>query len=619
MELSASKQLRRYRVVLALIALLTVAVAAVYGRVMLFHNERENPRSAEAPERGPILDRNGEILAVQTRLDTVAAWLPDIDSIPDTAAALAEVLQKPAREIQEKLESSNGYTVLERRITPTNSERIRALLQEGRISGISLRPEVGRTYPHKEHGAHVVGYVGTENIGLGGIEYTLDDDLTGTPDSEGASYGNQVVLTLDLAIQAHMDGIVNRALEEHDAESVTLLVMEADTGDILAYSSAPSFDPNAFQQFSLRERRNRPITQIYEPGSVFKIFSIASFLELDGISPGDTFETDGTYRSEDADYVISDLGNYGTVTPEEIIKYSSNVGAAYASESVGAENFYRMLRLFGFGSETGIQLNGEENGLLRRPDEWSGRTQQTLAIGQEIGVTALQIISAATVFANDGVLLQPHIVKRIMRPDGTVLKEYGRQPVRRVLSESTTDRMLQYMNAATEAGGTARRIRIDGIEISAKTGTAQVFDNATNSYSADTFIASTLALLPTEKPQLAIYVAINHPRGDSYYGGRIAAPIAREAARFLIPHLGIPRSTDDSIEHRGVVRASTPSLPDFDDRLPDFTGLPKRALLPLLEREEIRVRIRGNGWVVSQTPKPGTPITENLQVTLELE
>jgi cell division protein FtsI (penicillin-binding protein 3) len=175
------------------------------------------------------------------------------------------------------------------------------------------------------------------------------------------------------------------------------------------------------------------------------------------------------------------------------------------------------------------------------------------------------------------------------------------------------------MNAATEAGGTARRIRIDGIEISAKTGTAQVFNNATSSYSEEEFIASTLALLPTHDPEIAIYAVIDHPRGDTFYGGRIAAPVAREAARFLIPHLGIPRSTNQVVAHSGVIQATTPGIPPFENTLPDFTGLPKRALLPLLERDDIRVRIQGSGWVVSQSPPPGTSITDNMTVTLELE
>lgn len=627
--MSGASTILRFRIMLVLLAVLTAAILVAYARLMLFQEPAAENQGSTAPERGPILDRNGEVLAVQTRLDTVAAWLPDVQSIPEVSAALSRVLKRSEAELSELLRSSSGYVVIERRVTPTQSEQIKELLKENSITGISLRPELGRTYPHKQHAAHVVGYVGTDNTGLGGIEYTLNDTLTGTADrnraenesvdEEASRYGNQIVLTLDLNIQARMDDIVETALDEHNADSVTLLVMQAKTGELLAYSSAPAFDPNNFQSYTASERSNRPISQIYEPGSVFKVFSISSFLELGGITPDDTFQTNGIYRSEEADFEITDLGNYGNVTAEEIIKYSSNVGAAYASESVGAENFYRMLRLFGFGSETGVRLSGEENGLLRRPSQWSGRTQQTLAIGQEIGVTALQVISAATVFANEGILLRPRIVKRIMAPDGSLIEQYARQPIRRVLSETTTKRMLRYMHEATQPGGTARRIRIDGIEISAKTGTAQVFDNSTQAYSHDAFIASTLALFPTDDPQIAIYVALDHPRGETYYGGRIAAPITREAARFLIPHLGIPRSTDSVLEHSGVIHASTPSLPSFENTLPDFSGLPKRKLLPLLERDDIRIRLNGSGWVVSQSPPPGTTIRENMLVTLELE
>jgi cell division protein FtsI (penicillin-binding protein 3) len=619
--MSSASGLQRYKLVFLVLVALTVAVLYSYARIMLFAPD-EAATTAESPtERGPILDRNGEIMAIQTRLQTVTAWTPDIRKPTETAQALSEVLQAGDEELESTLTSKSGYLILERRISPSKAQRLRNLLDEGELSGISLQPENGRSYPHKTHGAHVLGYVGTDNEGLAGVEYTMNRTLRrGDEGQEGENaYGNQVFLTLDVNVQAKLDQIARDTYQEVDANSVMILTMNAQSGELLGYASYPTYNPNAFDQYDSSQRKNRPISDIYEPGSVFKIFSLSAIMELGGVSPEDSFMTDGSYDHEDADFVIRDLNDYGEVSPREIIKYSSNVGAAYASETVSERNFYRMMRAFGFGRETGIRLPGEERGILRDPATWSARTQQTIAIGQEIAVTALQVVSAATVFANDGVMLEPRIVKEIVSPEGETLQEYGRKPVRRVLSEETAHRMLDYMRSATEDGGTARRLRIEGIDISAKTGTAQVFNQKTNSYSQDEFVASTLALFPTDNPQIITYVVIQHPKGDTVYGGRLAAPVVREAARFLIPYFGIRRDTDRVIRHDGRVTVGTPELPAFDGRIPDLTGLPKRTLLPLLAEEKLDVRIQGSGWVVEQDPPPGTPLEEGMVLRLKLE
>jgi cell division protein FtsI (penicillin-binding protein 3) len=492
-----------------------------------------------------------------------------------------------------------------------------AAIEAGNLPGIRLEPDVGRSYPEKDLAAHVIGYVGLGNRGLEGIEYTMDEELQ--PDPGEGVYGNQVFLTIDVNIQHELERLAEATRARHDADSVMLLAMDAHSGEMLGYASKPSFDPNRFQAFDESARRNRPISFIYEPGSVFKIFSVASFLELGGIDRGDTFQTSGGYVNETAGFQIKDLGDYGRITTEGILKYSSNVGAAYASETVTAESFYHMIKLFGFGEETGILLNGEERALLRRPSRWSARTQQTVAIGQEIGVTAMQMITAATVFANDGILLEPHIVRKIVSPDGRTLRTYGREPVREVVSPSSAQIILEAMRAATEPDGTARRISTEGIDIAAKTGTAEVFDPELGSYSDEEFIASTLAMFPAEAPQVILYVVIDHPREGGFYGGRIAVPVARDAIDYMVDYLGIPTGTDEIVEHSGRVRVSRAELPEFDGTIPDLTGLPKRSLLPLLASERLRVRIEGSGWVVRQDPAPGTPIEPGMTLHVELE
>jgi cell division protein FtsI (penicillin-binding protein 3) len=431
--------------------------------------------------------------------------------------------------------------------------------------------------------------------------------------------GNQVFLTIDLAIQSAADQLGQRLLAMHQADSVMILVAAARTGELLAVSSVPSFDPNNFARYSADERRNLPISRVYEPGSVFKVFSVASFLELDGIDLTDQFNTTGGYASNDGSFLITDLADYGFVDAEEIIKYSSNVGAAYASERVEPGSLYATLRRFGFGEPTEIDLNGEERGLLATPERWSARTRPTLAIGQEIGVTAVQMIAAATVLANDGVLLRPQIVDRIISPTGEIVRQFEREAVREVLSPATARTMLQLMDRATDPDATGRRIQVEGVNVAAKTGTAEVFDPELGTYSDEHFIASTLALVPADEPELIVYVVIDHPRGESYLGGRIAAPAVDEMIEFLVPYWDIPRDTDTVVEHPGRIVARQPQLPPLAATVPDYRDLPIRTLLPLLGREDVDVRISGSGWVIRQNPPPGTPFEPGMRIDLELE
>jgi len=428
-------------------------------------------------------------------------------------------------------------------------------------------------------------------------------------------YGNQVFLTIDMNIQYESERLAQRALTEHQADSVVLLTMDADTGDILGYASLPTFDPNRFLEYSEAERRNRPISDVYEPGSVFKIFSVGSFLQLGGITQNSLFVTNGVY--DRADPPIHDLANYGTVDTPGIIRLSSNVGAALASESVDGRAFYNMLKLFGFGEETGIELNGEERGLIARPEDWSSRTQPTLAIGQEIGVTAIQLISGATVYANRGILLKPNIIDKIVTPDGRIIRNFGRTPVREVVSADVASVMLAAMESAVRDNGTARRLRYEGLRIAAKTGTAETIDPETGTYSDEAFLASTLAILPVDNPRLIVYLAIDHPRGEEFYGGRIAAPLVREYLNFLVPYLGIPVDGDTLVDRPGRITVQPVILPPLKEIVPDYTGLPKRALLPLLTRTDLTVTLDGYGWVVSQDPPPGAPFSPGMALRLE--
>ncbi|MFO8043600.1 MAG: penicillin-binding protein [Alkalispirochaeta sp.] len=621
---NTDKRSRRFNIVGSIILAAAALVVVRYAIIMIPGSERSSAAGSTEIERGPILDRRGRVLAIQTRLDTVTAWKPEIDDIDTTARILADILDLSEEELAGRLATADGFLVVQRTITPSQSDRIRSEQQLANLPGIRLEADTGRSYPEREAAAPIIGFTGVDNVGLAGIEYMFSNELMPEVDTrstvaQSLAMGNQVFLTLDLAIQSAADDLGRELLQEHQADSVMIVVGNLKNGQVLAVSHVPSFDPNHFREYSADEQSNRFVSRIYEPGSVFKVFSVASFLELGGITENDEFDTSGGYVAEDGELVITDLADYGRVTPEEIIKYSSNVGAAYASETVDPGSFYTILTRFGFGRRTGIDLNGEESGLLSLPENWSRRTLPTIAIGQEIGVTAVQVFAAATALANDGMLLRPQIVDQIVSPSGEVLRRFGREPVREVVSPDTARRVLRYMDAATEPDSTARRIQVEGVSVAAKTGTAEVYDPELNTYSDTQFIASTLAMIPADDPELGVYVMIDFPRGESFYGGRIAAPAADEMLEFLVPYWDIPRDTDTIATHPGRIVTRSPVLPPLEDRVPDYTGLPIRTLMPLLGREDIDVVIEGSGWVVNQDPEPGTAVSDGMMIRLELE
>ncbi len=616
----------RFRIFIIVTILLILVIIIHYGSLMIFHKKPAGRQVISKPivERGPILDRNGRILAIQTRLYSVTAWLPSVTEPEESAELLASVIDKPKAAILEEFNNHRGFMYIKRKISPTESKTIRDMIEKGKLRGISLEPEYGRNYPEKELAAHIIGYVGTDNTGLNGIEYTYEDQLSPEPQTgeNEEVYGNQIFLTIDLNIQYMTESIARKAYEEHQADTVLLLVMDAKTGDILGYASHPTFDPNVYNLYSTDSRQNRPINYAFEPGSVFKIFSLSSFMELDGIGTSDTFFCNGYYKLDspgEEEERLQCLGVHGSVTPEDIIIYSCNAGAASASETVGNDAFYRMIKEFGFGTPSGLPLPGESYGLIRSPEDWSYRSKPTIAIGQEISVTAVQMVAAASAIANEGTMLKPHIVKKNVTPSGKIIHESTPAPVGNPISRETARAMLRMMEAATDEEGTARRTRIEGIRMAAKTGTAQMLDRKTGKYSEEAFVPSCLAIFPTNDPRFIVYTVIVYPKAGEYYGGRIAAPIVKEVAEELITYYGIPSADDTIIEHPGKISLKKTDSIQIKDTMPDLTGISKRDLLPLLKETDIDVKIYGEGWVVSQKPPPGTKITKGMTIRLELE
>lgn len=620
----------RIKVLIALSLTAALFIVVRFAFIMLSPNRTESePVHAPAKaERGSIVDREGRLIALQTRLWSITAWKPEIVDPVETGNLLGPILDVDPNTISRLLVSGNSsrFLFIKRQATPTESDSVRKLIQQGLLPGIGLQEELGRHYPMKRLAAPLVGHVGTDNIGLDGIEYAFNRVLA--PGSMTADtdrlYGHTVHLTLDMNAQYLVERIADAAWAEHLPDSMMILVMGAKTGEILSWVSRPSYDPNTFTESTWNDRINRPLVVAYEPGSVFKVFTWSTFLDMGGVSMDNIFDTRGGYEPEIFKRYdippITDLANFGILDVPGALVNSSNVAVAVASESVSGADFYKSLKNFGFGSPTGLPLSGESHGLLNPVSGWSARSKPTIAIGQEVGVSAVQIVSAATTLANGGVLLQPRIVEKVVAADGSIIKEYPRSPIREVISPKTAQTMLELMEmTVTSQSGTSRRAAVPGLRMSAKSGTAQITDPETGRYSTDRFLSSVLAIFPTDDPELIVYVVLENPRGASIYGAQTAAPMVADIAKTLSPIFGIPLAGNTVMKHSGRVRIDNPEPLPLGEELHDLTGYSKRMLLPYLEREDIAWTIDGEGWVVFQFPPPGTPVESGMSIFLELE
>ncbi|MDR2433447.1 MAG: transpeptidase family protein [Treponema sp.] len=589
-----------------------------YAILMLGRDPPPPVQSRRLAERGPILDRNGRFLALQTRLANISVWRPDIDNIEALAAELSPMLEMPADEIAGRISSApSDFVYIRKQVDESVMKMINAARNEGRIRGVGVEPVVGRIYPEKTLASHIIGFVGDESDGLAGIEYAFDDELAG---AANGGKGSAVALTIDANVQHILERIAGATMEETRAEAVMMLAMDPRSGDIIGSASLPGFDPNDIRASTEIGRMDRPGIWAYEPGSVFKVFSIAALMDSGAISDNSVFVCNGYYErvtNRGERIRINCLDAHGRVGPREIIILSCNAGAAYASDRLVNGAFYELLRDFGFGARTGVGSPGETAGFLRAAERWSDRSKPTIAMGQEIAVSAMQMIQAASAVANNGILVPPRIVSHLVSADGKTTRLEG-AATRRVLKSETAAAMRSYMEDVTSSIGTGWRAAVEDLSLAVKTGTAQIIDPVTGAYSETDFIASCIALLPAESPSLILYLVIVKPQGE-YLGGRIAAPPIREAAEALVDYLGIPRGRNPQMSHPPAVTLPAGELPPVTGHVPDFTGLAKRAVFPLLLRSDIRVEIRGDGWVRRQSPPPGTPVTADTVIVLELE
>ncbi|NOY52472.1 MAG: penicillin-binding protein 2 [Deltaproteobacteria bacterium] len=505
------------------------------------------------PKRGTIYDREMRELAISVDTVSLYAVPSQVGNKPAAARILARMTGKRRRRILKSLMKKKQFVWIARKCNPSILKR----LGQAGLNGIHALYESKRFYPNRTMAAGVLGIVGMDNEGLEGIEYKYDALLKGKPGyflasvdakrrkimDEGEGFikpagANHLVLTLDRVIQHIAEEELKNAVEENQALSGTAVMIRPQTGEILAMASYPGFDPNKFCEASARDRRNLAIQENFEPGSTFKLVTLAAALDRGVIHPKDIFYCEnGAYRFRTTIY--HDTHEYGWLTVRQILQRSSNIGAIKIGEHLDEKDFYRYITDFGFGKKTGIDLPGEANGMVRPTKEWSGLSEASLSMGQELSVTALQVVSAVATIANEGVRMQPYVVSRVIDEDRNVVRKFPPQVRRRVISRQTADFLIRCMEAVVSEGGTAPKAGVPGFRVAGKTGTAQKFDPELGRYSRKDYIGSFVGFVPVDRPEFALIVVVNEPHGRYYYGGLVAAPAFRRIAERTLRYLRV--------------------------------------------------------------------------------
>jgi cell division protein FtsI/penicillin-binding protein 2 len=535
------------------VALLTVALGRAFwlqgvnGDAYAAMAVRQHRETVVVPAaRGTIFDRNGEPLAIGRQTTTVFANPQQVERPRDVALAIGRTLGLQPAEVHAQLvDRSRGFVYLARKAEPLSAER----LEDIGLAGLGFFPEELRTYPQGPVAAQVLGFAGTDNKGLEGLERSLEKVLAGRPGSRTIvkdptgraldvvstrpeSPGKNVRLTLDHQIQANAEDVLKETVRRFGARSASAIVMDPYTGSVLAMAVAPGYNANRFPTTRADYRRNRAVTDTYEPGSTFKLVTIAAALEEGIVSPGTSFRLTSTIKVADRVIHEAHTGPTQDLTVRGIVERSSNVGTITIAQRIGEGRLADWIDRFGFGKATGIDFPGESAGFALPPGEWSGSTIGTVPIGHGIAVTPIQMARAYSAIANGGVLVAPHVV------DSVGGQAVERKRGKRVVSRAVSNQMLSMLRGVV-IEGTGTQAAIPGYTVAGKTGTAAKIDSETGRYSSSRYVASFVGLVPATKPRVVIMVMVDEPTG-SIYGGDVAAPAFREIARFNLQHLEVP-------------------------------------------------------------------------------
>jgi cell division protein FtsI (penicillin-binding protein 3) len=579
-------------------------MVAVFGRVaylqLFCHSEylakaqRQQRRSIEiTPKRGAIYDRNMQALAMSVPVQSAFAVPSEVKDLGMASRLLSRELGMTPEEIREKLESGATFVWLKRKLPSAKSDAIQSL----NLKGIYLLAENQRFYPKREMAAHVLGFVDVDEHGLGGIEHEYDGLIRGqgekivvmadarqkTFDGGEAQHdrGVNAVLTLDEKVQYVAERELSAAIAKFHAPAGSVIVQDPNSGAILAMANWPKYNPNAPLEVPTETRTNRAITAIYEPGSTFKLVTLAAAFDQNLIRADEVFNCENGAVTV-AGHLIHDHKKYGMLTVADILANSSDVGAIKIALRLGSPKFYDYIRALGFGSPTGVDLPAESRGLLRRLDHWGSYSIASVSMGQEVGVTPLQMITAVSAVANGGLLYKPHVVQEMKRGDQILpLDGPGATAEPRRAIRPETAATLRRLMEGVILHGTGKNARLDGWTAGGKTGTAQKIDPNTGRYSRTNVIASFTGFAPINSPAVTILVSVDSPAGYPHDGATVAAPVFKRIAEQILPYLDVPRDVPLGPQLiQATYRAKKNEVQDdsLDDLTPvDFSAQPDAA------------------------------------------
>ena len=664
-----SKKWLRFRTTTLLVFFLVLFIALISrafqlqilsGKTLKVQADRQHTSTLQfQPERGLILDRNGEKLAASVMVDSVCANPSRIDNPNKISSQLSSVLGTKKKSLLKRFSKSRNFCWVARKISPSQARDVKTL----NIDGIYLIKEPKRFYPNRKLAGQLLGFAGLDSTGLEGLELKYDSYLKGSPkkillgkDAKGkkiytgenptAGKENKnynLILTIDSRIQYLVESQLKNAIGKTGAKGGISIVMNPKTGEILAMANMPGFNPNTFFKYSSGSWRNKVITDCFDPGSTFKPFLSAAALEEGVIDENnELYCENGAYVV--GDRIIRDVKKHKDLSFREIIKYSSNIGAVKISEILGKKKFHQYIRKFGFGSKTGIDLPGESPGILRKPENWTKVDMATISFGQGVSVTAIQLITAFSAIANHGVLMKPYVVRGLIDQNNRVVKEFTPTVVRKVISPATAERITSILIDVVEGeGGTGKNAQIANVTVAGKSGTSQKFDFTEGAYSHDKVIVSFMGFFPADDPHVVILVVLDEPTSDRW-GGVAAAPVFKNIAESILYWVGPAYLTTCTTEVSGHDLGSThltactsdvnpvyevnPAhmtdytvkcvdlTPSDESIIPDFRGMSMRNVLKLSQEEGIDLQIVGSGWAVNQKPYPGIPIKNHRSCTV---
>ena len=546
---------------LAVFGIFVIYVLVLYAK-LAFTPVSSIVSSAPPVQRGSIVDRNGKPLAVQTNFYHVGVTPHLVRNKAQFADDVSGPLGMESSDIMRILEqnSAASFVYLKKKITQTAYAELKKITDAKGYVYVNYDRIPGRIYPENALASQLIGYMGDDGKGLAGIEYSMQSYLQPSEKDGNAkeSQEKNVYLTIDANLQYKLEEIARDTMRTTQAESMMLIAADAKNGEILSYISLPSANLNEYSYASVAETVDRPAMEAYEPGSVFKIFTVSVACDQGLIRPDDSFLCDGMYerRIKGGEAVrIKCLDHHGWLTARDALKYSCNDVLGQISDRISDDDFIAKIRALGFGQRTEIELPGETYGSVKDSDSalWSVRSKPTIAIGQEISVSALQMVQAATAIANKGIPLKLTLVKRITNKDGSVFYEHTTVPKERVLKQSTAEYVLSCMET-TATSGTGSRARLNDISLGVKTGTAQMASKS-GGYSTTDFLSNCMAIFPVEDPQIILYIVVEKAKGETY-AGRIVAPVIAKAADEIIDYLGMSRGDAASLEHSGKISIS---------------------------------------------------------------